>query len=742
MPNRPHHRRGQLLAAGLIVLATLLSLVLLVTPALGLDLGQNAPPEQLAPALPAGRGRPAFSAASNLQGIVLSLPEAGEFTIRETPRGQVLEAAGFDTRGGPGEPMLPVTATQLLVPPGIDWSSLQLELTGGHWVEVPGEFDLAPGRPVAADEPGGPVVGWGGKDPSVIRDGRDTQIYGQHAFYPAAAVRIVSRGAYRQWRVVTVTYSPFSYSPADRRLRRLEGGRAELRFRASPAPGPKALPQREKFWKRLQPALANPEATALYYPEDASAGKPAAAPAQAYSDYVIITTSAIVAGSSQLTSFVQAKQVAGHTVKVVVEGSVSDATHYLSGSNADTRANNIRAWLAGRYLAEGIDYVLLIGNPDPAAYSSAAYDPATSVPMKMCQRQHKPYPDQPDPYVDSPTDMFYSDLSGSWDPDGDGVYGEYAEVGVAGGIDRLAEVYVGRIPFYGSYTELDAILAKLIAYGQAEGDLSWRRKLLVAAAISNHGPQDNPSGGRYPEGWRTFGDDWGDALKSLADAAGFGSYTLYEKEGVYGDGTAYPLATCDAPLSTSSFVGAWQGRYGFVTWWGHGSLDAAYRRIWYTDTAPPSPYDRVTQYPSETRDTLFISGSHVSQLPNDSPSFVVQVSCNNGWPEGWYNLGYRLLAQGAIGTVSSSRVSWYYLGPWSPQGSADNASFGYYIFQRIVAGQPIGQALAACRGTLSLDGFDELWMNCTDFNLYGDPSLGLYSRNWSYRVYLPLCLRQ
>jgi hypothetical protein len=475
MPNRPHYRRGQLLATGLTVLATLLSLVLLVTPALGLDLGQDAPPGQLTPALPAGRGRPAFSAASNLQGIVLSLPEAEGFTIRQTPLGQVIEAPGFDTRGGPGEPLLPVTTTQLLVSPGIDWSSLQLELTGGHWVEVPGEFDLAPGRPVAADDPGGPVVRWGGKDPSMIRDGRDTRVYGQRAFYPAAAVRIVSRGAYRQWHVVTVAYTPFSYSPAEGRLRRLEGGRAELRFRASPAPGPKALPLREKLWKRLQPALANADAAALYYPEAASSGAAAAAPAQAYNDYVIITTSAIRANSSRLAGFVQAKQAAGHTVKVVVEGSVSDATHYLSGGSADARANNIRAWLVSHYLTEGIDYVLLIGNPDPATYDSAAYDPATSVPMKMCQRQDKPYPDQPDSYIDSPTDMFYSDLSGSWNPDGDAYFGEYTEVGVAGGIDRVAEVYVGRIPFYGSYTELDGILAKLIAYGQAEGDLSWRK---------------------------------------------------------------------------------------------------------------------------------------------------------------------------------------------------------------------------------------------------------------------------
>jgi hypothetical protein len=266
--------------------------------------------------------------------------------------------------------------------------------------------------------------------------------------------------------------------------------------------------------------------------------------------------------------------------------------------------------------------------------------------------------------------------------------------------------------------------------------------------LSNHGPQDNncdgdatDPGDYQDDGYRTFGDSWAQALKSLAAASGFGVYTLYEKEGVYGDGTAYPLTPCDAALNTSNFVSAWQGRYGFVTWWGHGSSSTAYRRTWYTDSAFPRPNDRVTQYPLETQDTPFISWSDVSLLGDDTPSFVVQVSCNNGWPEGSDNLGYRLLAQGAVGTVSSSRVSWYLLGYWSPQGFADNASFGYYIFQRMATGQPIGQALAACRATLDTAGLQHLWMNCTDFNLYGDPSLGLYSQSWSHRVYLPLCLR-
>ncbi|MDI7277115.1 MAG: C25 family cysteine peptidase, partial [Anaerolineae bacterium] len=174
---------------------------------------------------------------------------------------------------------------------------------------------------------------------------------------------------------------------------------------------------------------------------------------------------------------------------------------------------------------------------------------------------------------------------------------------------------------------------------------------------------------------------------------------------------------------------AWQGHFGFVDWWGHGSYTGAYRRIWSTDSAPPNPGDHLTQHPAETQDAAFFESTDAPLLSDDYPAFVVQVSCDNGTPEYELNLGYRLLEHGAVGTVSSSRVSWYSLGTWSPgsgDGVADNASFGYHIFKRMVQGdQTVGQALAACRGTLSLSSANALWMNCTDFNLYGDPALGL-----------------
>ena len=98
----------------------------------------------------------------------------------------------------------------------------------------------------------------------------------------------------------------------------------------------------------------------------------------------------------------------------------------------------------------------------------------------------------------SASDFYYADLTGNWDLDGDGYYGEWgnwgdpnADFGL-GGVDRCCDVLVGRIPCYKSqeyqfpYCEsveyLDAILLKTIDYevqtlvGQS---IEWRRSALL-----------------------------------------------------------------------------------------------------------------------------------------------------------------------------------------------------------------------------------------------------------------------
>jgi len=605
----------------------------------------------------------AWSFGDDGSNIVATLPDAGKFKVQDTLLGQVIVADGFSTGAPPGHPQLPVVALRFLVPPDIDWGSVELKLRQGKWVEVPGKFDLAPAPPAAANDGDRLVVDWGTDESVAIRDGRAVKVYQSDFYLPANPLSIQSMGAYRQWKIITIEYRPFSYNPTQRRLRRLLQAELELRFERADGGhislnGTSVLPGRQKYWENIRGTLANPEAARQYYLAGVQSLPPG--PGAIY-DYIIITTSSIQQNSSQLGNFVAAKDAAGYAVKVVTEGGTEDDTHYVSGNSADARADNIRNWLVNHYLGESIEYVLLIGNPDPGVFDSSS-----SVPMKMCWPRNSQ-----SSYKESPTDMYFSDLSGDWDVDGDGKYGEASEVGVPGGIDRIAEVDAGRIPFYGSYSDLDSILSKTVTYMQSV-ETGWRRSLLVAAAVSNFAPEDhnqdgdaNDSGEWKYTSYRTFGGNWGEALKSKATGTGFSAHTQYERSGPYSDGSAYPLDACDSALNKTNFLNEWGQHYGFVTWWGHGSSLGAYRLTWYNDNGSPNPGDGITQRPGETGSSSFIYFTDTSQLSDDYPSYVVQVSCNNGWPENSSNLGYSLLKNGAIGTVSSSRVSWYAVGGWS-----------------------------------------------------------------------------
>jgi hypothetical protein len=131
-------------------------------------------------------------------------------------------------------------------------------------------------------------------------------------------------------------------------------------------------------------------------------------------DYVIITTNDIVANSERLGNFVHLKELYGHSVLIVTETDFDSIT----GPPPNGRAERIKQWLIDNDGPLGIDYVLLIGDPDP----DNPIDPADSVgdiPMKTTMPNYFSWT-----YEDMPTDMFYADLGGDWDLDGDGYYAE------------------------------------------------------------------------------------------------------------------------------------------------------------------------------------------------------------------------------------------------------------------------------------------------------------------------------
>ena len=558
---------------------------------------------------------------------------SGSYTIKENN----IHMEGFYTRGPPGAPELPQKVYNITLPPDADLKTVHLEILDSNTQIIPGEYDIRPGPLIATGFED--TVSYCGRN---IQNGKDIDIYGKNEFYPSAPVMILRTYQMKDIKAARVLYAPVQYNPISRKLQ-LTG---EVTIKIS--------------WNKGTPI----EITA---------------PPANWSGYAIITTNAIISGSSSLSNFITHLQNKGFTVTTVTETQYGTVT-------GQQRAINIRNWLAANYISSEIQYVLLIGDPNPSS---------GSVPMMMC------WPNPGSVGDKTPTDYFYADLTGNWDSDGDGYYGEYGQDNV----DFGPEVYVGRIPVYGAdYTTLDNILNKFINYNGAN------KSIMLPMAISNYA-NENWSG--YS---RTDGLDLPQyVITNIADPNGYTNYVMYERSGI--DPVPETAYGYNAPITNANIISEWAKDYGIVFWWGHGSETGAYRKYWNSDDEDGVP---------EAGEMIWIDFLSSSDMVTDTETFTYQSSCANGYPENSNNLGYTLLRRGAVCTVSASRGSWYAVGTWSNWNYVDNTGIGYtYVYHLVNNDESAGKALYEGKNSLTNPWGWEGWQNLFDFNIYGDPSLTL-----------------
>jgi len=557
-----------------------------------------------------------------------------------------------------GEPALPYQVVKLLLPPDavLATASVSLEVPG--FEELAGTWEIRPTPPESTWDGTKVITVWpSGK---TILDGRDVDIYNVDALFPTSILGETSSGQMRQWQLLEVPVASYKYNPVSKRLYRLAEAELVVTFtRTGELPSGSVDRLLEGNVKRL---TANFQEVAPSYYELAPS---AITPLQ--TTYAVITTEAIQSASGELANFVQSKQRRGFNVEVITE-------NVWGGGVGDMAAENIRSWLQTNYLSKTIEYVLLIGNPDPTL---------GDVPMKMLwPRNNATFYTQ---YKDSPSDYYYADLTGSWDLDGDGFYGEWGDDFGAGGVDRNWEVLVGRIPYYGDITDLDNILAKFVTYENASrSDASWRSNVLL--------PME-PSDGSTP-GYH-LGEEIKDAI--LVPKTGWNYHRVYDDD--YG---LIPLPET-IPTTEDNVTNAWNGsQFGAVVWWTHG---------W------------------ERGAVGIMDLTHAATLDDMHPGFTFQVSCTNSKPEDTQNLSYSLLKNGGINTIGATRVSWYNIGQKSFAGTTSNSGMSYEYAQRLITeGNVSSLSLNDLKQVLS-PGSSTLWMNYTDFNIYGDPSVGLFSFN-------------
>ncbi len=591
---------------------------------------------------------PSANAASGT--IRIALPES-DVVVQLNADG-FCEFTGNDIQhiGQTGEPSIPYQSVRVLLPPNADLATVKAKIAGYRWTAIGGEWDIPPVGPLVTGngEEASPVWPTGRN----IVNGRDADIYESDALFPLEPIRRMDVQVMRQWKMVQILYAPYAYNPVERQVFRLSGSAIEVTFERTPLKSSSVGADLSSADRVRDMTVNFAEVGGEYggYVVSADSGR-----------YVIITTSAIVAASSNLMDFVASKEAWGFTVQVVTEGT-------WGGGTGDTAAENLRSWLKANYIGLNIKYVLLVGNPHPST---------GDVPMKMC------YPQEYDlDYPDCPTDFYYAELtSNDWDKDGDGLYGEYLD-DFSDSPPRAAEVAVGRIPYYGSITDLDHILSKIIDYENAPASsISWRENVLLPM---------KPSDASTPA------YQLGEEIKD--DVLVPNAWTYHR---VYDEDYGLSPAPETTPCNEDNVTYAWTGSdFGAVFWWTHGSSTSA---------------------------SYIMDLSHAATLDDEHPGFTFQASCLNGRPETANNLGYSLLKNGCISTVSASRVSWYEKGQTSFAGTPTNSGMAFEYANRLIASEMYaGDALNGLKADIFP--YEEvLWMNYLDFNIYGCPAVGIYN---------------
>jgi len=504
----------------------------------------------------------------------------------------VFDCSGVQWLSLPGEPDIPWKVTTVLLPPGAVLETVTACLVDVHFQAVPGKWMVRPARaPVRRGPDGEEVVYW--PKGKTIVEGHDADVYGRDALWPQETVRVLRTSRLRGWRLAQVGIPLVRANPVSGALERLGLGQVVVSYQEGAIEAAQAGDLRGV--SRVRRIAANFHQQKAAYARAAAAGElDAAEQGDDPPRYVIITTENIVAQSDKLEDFETHKEGRGFTVQVKT-ADPTDPNWYDPNLAPET----IRGWLQDNYVSLNIEYVLLIGNPDPTNG-----EPNDAIPMKWALDK-------------AATDTYYAELTGDWDLD--------PNVDDPSLFDTSAEVLVGRIPCYtgvaGWQDDLDGILQALIDY-QSEDDpnaMAWRRNVLLPM---HRYYEENPTNYHFgeeikdkiliPEGWsyhRVYDDDFG-----------------LDPE---------PETT---PCTYDNVTDAWKSSpyYGLVVWAAHG---------WAT-------------YAGQVMNL-----AHVPELDANYPSFTYQASCSTAFPVEPNNLTYALLKNGAICAVGATLPCIIFPGP-------------------------------------------------------------------------------
>jgi hypothetical protein len=340
-----------------------------------------------------------------------------------------------------GHPILPVKTSKIFIPP--DESVVSTEIRYGTLQAIEGSYII---QHVTTPQPGS-------EKEHDTADTPASDIYETNALYPFVIYKSRRPQFLNGVKVALVDVMPVLYNPVEGQLKYYK--ELEVRITTEKENRPdRVMPYRDTYedrekilniidnkddFLRLHQVSEN-EITAKFL--SASEKPSSAAGARRY---VVITTAELSPAFETLTAYRASFEGGGYTTYIE---HIDEIDAIYSGVDL---AEKMRNFIREMYTNYGTQYVVLGGDCDGPPENQV-------IPTRGCYAQIGDYTDA---YI--PSDLYFGCLDGSWNFDGDELWGETND-GINGGdIDWFSEVYVGRIPA-DDYTEAMNQINKIIAF--------------------------------------------------------------------------------------------------------------------------------------------------------------------------------------------------------------------------------------------------------------------------------------
>ena len=321
----------------------------------------------------------------------------------------------------PGKPRLPLKVLHFAIDRDKDISDI--EIITDTTEEIQGEYNIYPAqKPTRMDQ-----------KPELTPPDKAT--YNSSESYPESRVEIKAKGSLSGTKLVTVHVYPLEYIPVEKKLilhttmkfRIVQESKSTLSPQSVQLVAKRTVKSNDTIKSMLEKIVANPEYIEEQFKQPLKLQSTLENGSGAI-DYLIITSEELK-NSGVYQPLIDSKVARG--LSVAVETVQDIETNY---SGRDT-AEKIRNCIKDKWANNGLVWVLLGGDTN-------------IIPVRGIEILG----------FDVPCDMYYSDLDGDWDANGNDIFGEEDD-----NVDMYPDVFVGRAPVEDEI-EAEVFVNKVLKY--------------------------------------------------------------------------------------------------------------------------------------------------------------------------------------------------------------------------------------------------------------------------------------